>query len=859
MSFFLTQALVFRNLAQNPLRTLFTVMGIALGVAVFLAIQLLNRSALAEFEKSVTFLSGDSNLEIVSETGQLFDEHILSGLTWLWHENSRYTPVVSFVAALVSKVERDEPELVEVLGLDFMRDTPLEGWEFTQEGTPKDFLDIFKANCVYVSEGFARAHGIRLGDTLPLQLTDSQENVKVSGIYRTNSGTASIAQNLILGDISVIQDLFHQPERINRIQLTVPSHEVSLFQKRLQAQMHPGLVVQTLAERQKQLEKMLASFHINLQALSMVSLLVGMFLIYNTMSISILRRRVEIGTLRTLGLTRGQIFRLFLTEASVLGIIGMALGVALGVGLAQGGMAGVSKTLQTVYGASPLRQLDLSWVLLSISGLVGFLVTLLAAFPPIWEATQVQPALASRPSEESTRAQKRAWPLLGVGLLFLLLAAWACTWPSVDRIPVGGYAAAFLLMLGFAAMTPFVVLQTARLIKFVAEQMSFWRLQLAFANLQRALAKTSVAVASLMVSVALVVSIATMVGSFRSTVTDWVNQTLKADLFIEPTLRTYSPSAPGLSPEIVASIKKLPGVEAVDDFVERPISFRGEPTRLGAGNFQVLQRYGNLRFVGGQSHQSVFERVVSSPHNIVVSESFATRFNIRPGQMLSLPTPRGPLRLEIGGVYYDYASELGYIVMDKALYRQYFNDASSTSMAVYLAHGEEPEQLRQRILNTIGKTVPLTIRQNRELRHEVLRIFDNTFAITNVLLIISIVIAALSVAITLFTLVLELEAHLTLLRYLGAQINDIRRIILIQAGVFGALGGTLGILNGYFLSLILIFIINKQAFGWTLFFEWSWVFIIKLFLALLVGSVAAGWIPAQKQVTLLKPEVLRRA
>ena len=859
MRFELFYSLIWRNLIQNSTRNILTIIGISLGIAVFLSIQLLNHSALESFSDNVRFLKQKYNLEIVSKTQPTFDESVLSNLTKLWHYGASYTPVISQTVEFGSAKPATTSEIINLYGTDLLNENNFSGLQYTSNQKREAPLDIFKPNHIYISDSFALKHHLVVGSEFNILLPETVQKLIVSGIYRPISNGSTYSQNWLIGDISVVQDILDKPKRISQIQISVPAEKMTSIKTLINQNIGLDLVLQSPKEHQSQLENMLSAFHTNLQALSLVSLLVGMFLIYNTISISVLRRRKEIGTLRTLGASNLEISALFIVETLILGIMGILLGLLVGILISYIGLTSMSLTLEKVYGLAPIQELDINLAVLFFSILIGFITLFIGLIPPLIEALCVSPALVSRPNEENTRHATLLKPLIFVSVLLFSFAWLTSKFPSYNHIPIGGYAASFLLMLGFSSTTPIIIMLCAQGIRRTILKFQFWQIHIAILNIERALVKSSVAIASLMVSVALIVSIVTMVGSFRTTVTNWVEQTLKADIFIEPRIKTESKLGLGLSSEAVEKLRKIPQVLAVDDFIEQPILYKGLRTNLGAGNPDTLLKYGNLRFTDNMTPQETLGSMLKSNYNIIVSESFSNRFHVRKNDTIKLSSPDGYLSLHIVGVYYDYSSELGYIIMSKAFYRKCYHDNSTSNIAIYIRPGISTEKIRQIITKKLGLNTPLVIRTNKELREEVLRIFDNTFSITRVLLFVSIFISALSVTISLLTMVSELETDFTLMRYLGSSVSDIRQIILCQAAWVGLLGASMGILNGYLLSLLLIFVINKQAFHWTIEFQWHWFTITELFVAIFLGSLIAGFLSSLTHKTTLNSESLRHA
>jgi putative ABC transport system permease protein len=437
-----------------------------------------------------------------------------------------------------------------------------------------------------------------------------------------------------------------------------------------------------------------------------------------------------------------------------------------------------------------------------------------------------------------------------------------------------------MTIFGVAFMMPIILNIAMATLKPVLREMFGSEGKLAALSLSGTLGRTSVTVASLMLGIAMMISLAVMIGSFRQTVIVWVNQTLKADLYIAPLVRASS-NRGRISQETVEKIKALPTVADVDAFVEIPIEYNGSPTNLGAGDLDVISRRGNLLFLDRRNPQAVF-REMQQGNSCVVTESFALRHNVRVGDFIELPAPVGAgtqaegtgtgggtatapapaiapakLRLRVAGVYYDYASDLGYIIIPRTTFAQFFPDYYSTTLAVYGADGQALDAVRQSILQAIEGDVKLNVRSNRELRTEVLRIFDNTFAITYALHAIAILVAILGVMNALFALTYEMRREFAILTYVGASVSQLRKMVLIQAGILGFLGSVAGVSVGLVLSLLLINVINKQSFGWTVQLAIPVDFILQSSALIMLFALLSGILPAQIAVRSISPEAVR--
>jgi putative ABC transport system permease protein len=346
------------------------------------------------------------------------------------------------------------------------------------------------------------------------------------------------------------------------------------------------------------------------------------------------------------------------------------------------------------------------------------------------------------------------------------------------------------------------------------------------------------------------VAIAVMIGSFRDTVVYWVGQTLKADLFIGPGIRPTVGSEQTVSEEVIATLASHPQVAVLDRFRNVDLVFDGNLAVLGAGSFDVVLDYGGLLFKSPENARDTVRASIGQDV-VIVSEPFATRYHKRDGDTLQIPTPAGVLPFRIAATYYDYASDRGVVIMDRATFRKYFGELPPSGVAAYLKPGADPETVRAEMLDMLDEGHRAFIFSNRTLRGEILQVFDSTFAITYALELIAIAVAMLGVAGTLLTLVLERRRELSLLRLTGADRRQVGRIVIIEAALIGAVSQGIGLAVGFALSMVLIYVINVQSFGWTIQFHVPLAFLVQASIAVVIATSIAGIYPARRAAQLV--------
>jgi putative ABC transport system permease protein len=525
-------------------------------------------------------------------------EAVLADLGFL-REVGQMSPVIEGEMALVtSDLPRGDSgvvapvrrsEAVRVLGVDILRDLTLRDYAMAERqqagSSPADalsrqeFLDLLTSpRTIVITEKLARRRGVRLGDELPLMTGDRIERFVVRGLLKDEGPAKVMDGSFVLMDIAAAQWAFNRMGRVDRIdvQLTgaTDSAAIDAALAQVRRQLPPGLTAQRPARRGEQVERMLAAFHMNLTALSWVSLIVGLFLVYNTVTISVIARRDEIGMLRALGVTRHQVLWLFLGEAAALGVTGVALGIGLGRVLADAAVGLTSQTVSTLYIATAAVPPDLAPWHIGLAFALGVPLSLLAATLPALEASRVSPTSAMR-GHDRLESRVRLQPRVFMLALVILAAAFALAQLGpVGGRPIFGYVSSFATIIGASLLVPATIFALTRVLYRPLRRLLGVEGLLAHANLSASIPRVSISVAALAVSLSMMVAIAVMIGSFRDTVAYWIGQTLQADLFIGPGMQPTTGSEQTLSADVQAAVAAHPDVVAYDSFRNIDLIYR---------------------------------------------------------------------------------------------------------------------------------------------------------------------------------------------------------------------------------------------------------------------------------------------
>ncbi len=838
----LTQSFIFRHLRQAPFRALSTLLGIAAGIAVIIAIQLAKTSSVAGFREAIEQMSGKAALEISASGG--LPEDRLRELIPL----ETYGLLCPVVEGEVTIAE----ETVHVLGVDILLDQAVRDYDLVDFGngrgqpTPTEFLNLLKnPNSIILTQKLAKRHGWQVGSTVQMASGDEFIPMQISALLLDKGAARAMGGNFALMDIAAAQWRLGKLGKLDRLEIKLREGlDVEEAEREIASQLKPGLTLSRPERRGSEVEKMLTAYHFNLTLLSGIALLAGLYVIYNSVSLSVIGRRVEIGMLRTLGVTRGQVTRLFLAEAALLAIPGCLLGLLFGQWLGHGTLKLTQLTAATLYTQSNVLLAPLSLELAVPVVILGVVLALIAAWQPAREASRLAPITAVRNIPEVAISSRGNWRALA-WCFGLLLLGWAtCYFPMVQGVPVFGAVACLLAVAAVIVLTPSLLRWFLGGLRGVIVRRAGVTGQLAWGNLQAGQRRLAIPVSALGGTLALTTAIAIMVGSFRETLTYWVDNSLAADLYIRPATKRGAGGSIGFSPETAALLTQHPDILAADALRNFDIPYQNSRIVLNAANFTVAARHGRLLFKGIWDWRSVLAECQQT-HGVVISEPMALRYKLGVGDTVSLPTLSGEHAFPIKAVYFDYSNDRGSVTMDHTTYEKYFGPLVPTNMAIFLKPGANADGVREALLEKLGATKNVQIFTNASLRVEVMRIFDRSFSITWALEIVAILVAMAGVATTVLTLVLERREEMNLLRQLGTTQAQLRKTMAIEAGVIGLMSQIIGVGLGLLLSLVLIYVINVQSFGWTIQFHFPALLLGQFSLALPLATAAAGWLFAK--------------
>jgi len=869
----LFRLLTLRHLTGEWPRTVLTLLGVGLGVGMFVSIRLASSSALASFSDTVDQVAGTANLQITADTDG-FDERAFLTVRGVPGVRAMAPVIEMYVAARaggplpravagtdaarLAGAERRAGyiETLLVLGLDVLAERPFARYRpspaDSASGNPLAFLADPRGAAI--TAALAQRTGLANGDTLTALSAGRPVPLIVRRILASESFDQAYGGNVMVVDIGVAQTLFQRVGRLDRIDLIVDPERVDAIAAALDAALPPGVRAATPAGRTKQVESMVRAFELNLTALSFIAVFVAGFLVFNAVAMAVLRRRREIGMLRGLGVTRGTLLGQFLAEGLFFGVIGGALGLLLGTLFARITLGAISRTLSDLYLIRHASTLAPDAQVYALGMAIGVAVALLAALAPALEAASTAPGHTMR---QGTLIEARPLPVARwswLGVLLLAVAAAAAWWTVTDRHAEGGFLAAFFALGGFSCLAPGFTLALEALLARPLRRAFGIEGRLGARYLRDAVARTSVVIAAVMVAVGMMVALSVMVGSFRRTVDVWIGQSIRGDLYVEPVGHRLHLGSTVLPPALLDSLRAMPGVAAIDTYRGARVPFGDRVAFVAGVDFEVQARHGGLRFKRGTA-PAILDRA-RERGGVIVSEAFSHHRQVAGGDTLELATPSGRARLPVEGVYYDYTSDAGAVLMDRNLYARLWRDDRTESLALYLEPGADVVAARAAVLARAGDVL-LEVVPNRTLRARVLTVFDQTFQITWGLQVIAILVSVLGVIAALTAMILQRGREIGVLRAIGARRAQIRRMVLVESGLIGLAGALLGSACGVVLSLILVHIIHRQFFGWTIRLTIEPGIFVQTLLLMVGAAVIAGIGPARMAATRVAAEAMR--
>jgi len=836
--------LSWRHFQRHRLRTLLTISGIILGVAVVVAIAIVNRSLIGSFQRTIELVAGKAVLQVVNgESG--VQESLFPVIRDTEGVQDAAAAVEGFLPVIGFKGER-----LFVYGVDLLADFFIREHEFAGDSFGFDAaLDfIAQPDSVALTESLSRRLGLPIGSKITLSTSQGVRDFTVRGLLKEQGAAKVFGGSFALMDLPVAQIAFGKEGKVDVVDLTVEEgEEIARVQQRIEARLGGAAAVGRPRERGEQIEALLTSFRVGLFFVSLIALFVAFFLIYNTVSVSVVQRKREVGTLRCLGMRRREILSFFVLEVLVFGLFGSLVGILAGLLLAQGALLIVGQTVNNIFFQIDLARSTLTRqeIWMGLGSGVG--VSLLAALYPAWEATRLSPIDSYRQAAWTPRLERVSHASV-LGVLFLILFPLVLFFPSsglgeVEEFSLG-VTAMLMFLLALSFLSPLIIQGSVVVFRRLWSRLSWVEGRLAADSLHRSSARAGIAVSTLMISLAAIFTIAAFVHSVRGSLLTWVDQMVTADLIVHSGARSAGPLNVPLREEFSPNFKEIPGVQVVDLYRVIRSTYKGKPILVESIGAQVSESVRKLPVVEGNAKEVL--RRMGAGEGVVVSESFQSKFGKGRGDVIELPTPSGRRPFKILGVYVDYSSDSGSILIDRSLYKKVWRDELVDAFDLWLRPDADEEAVIQKIKEDYGEKYQLFISTHRELREAVVDIMEQSFIVNYAVEIVAVVVAIFSVINTLLASVLDRTREIGVIRAIGAKRNQIWKMVVVEAVWIGVLGGILGLFAGTIMSYHHVVYNTKVLTGWTFQYYYPYGVALLSLLASVLLCLLAGYFPAKQ-------------
>lgn len=824
------------DLRRGPGTALASILAMAAGVAVFVAIHLAGSAARSSFVSAVEAIAGRGTHEITTPGG--LDDQRFGEIAALPEIEAAMPVVESFVPVVEIRRGKDITKRavppVRLLGIDSFFATPFFGNANRDPVILGDDIRRFltEPGTVIVPRLWAAEAGCQTGDTLVIAAAGRKSDLHVLGIYELDFFGEASRDTLVL-DVASAQEALDRVGKIDRIDVIVPTAQENNLRQRLA----PGERLERPSRRGERVAKMVDAFRLNLLALGGLALIVGAMLVYNAAQFRVVRRAGLLGQLRCLGVTREKTMAGVLVEIMILGIAGGILGVFLGSLLAQVLVRSLANTITDLYTFLRVETapLDLGVVLLVIAGTA--LVSLVAGWFPALDAARSPPRMAGLRVRAETQFRTRIPRLLFIAAIAACLGYWIL---SLGPQWWWGIISAFVFLCAGAAILPPLMAWTLPLLQRQAERLGLVVCSIALGSVYRSLTRTGSAAAVLGVALSMTIGLLVMISSFEREVRAWIQTTLCADVFVGDAAAQVAREVNHLPAEVVEKLRQRDGIRAVDSlrgielpYADRSLFFCGVELPL----WESRERF---EFLEGDRQESV-DRALTG--EAMISEPLSRRYDLHLGDTLVLPGNGGEESFRVAGVFRDFSFDRGYGLTGHQRYLEAFGETGIRNVALYLNDGVDKETLASALRRELAGRYFLKIRSNSQLRGEVLEVFDRTFAVTHVLQLVATILALVGIAVTLFGLFLERAREIATLRALGAGVQHVVRIFTAESLLIAIYPVLLSLPLGYLLAWILVHFVNLRAFGWTILLDWPWDSVLLTCTLAVASGLSATLVP----------------
>lgn len=787
---------------RHRLEALLCLVGVALGVAVVVAIDSAVAACVNSFKGAVNTLAERSTHSIFSQRpGGISDEQFIA-----LSKRRFKSPMAPVIDRGVLVRGRDGEVVGRLIGVDVFSERSLRS--FTNMKSTLDDAAfrrfLTQPGQVVLVEALAARIGAAANQTISLTIGNRRVDVEVIGVVRPEGVARSQLTDLIIADLATAQELGQCPGTIDRIDLNIESEE---DRKQVEAALPEGLVLRSTQQQSTSLSELIASYRLNLNSLSLMASFVAVFIVYNAMLVSVQQRVVSLGILRCLGSSRGQLVGLYLVEAAQFAAMGGVIGVLGGWALSNLLVGYISTTINDLYAAVRPGAVELGGAALAKGLGISLASCLVGALIPLWQASRTPPVNAMRTTDRARASGRFARGAFATGLLVLAASYGIYLLPIAS--PVVGFVIALLVALGFAMVCPLITRGVCSMVDAIARPRQWLPLRMAATGVSRSLGITGVAVAAMMLAMGMSVGVRTMVSSFRGALASWMERRFAADVFIGPELLVHHKIDASLDPAVEAWLTSQPQTAALIRIRQTSLPVAGTSTALIAVDAAEMLA---PAFPIKTRAPGPFD----AARDILISEPLAGRTGWRIGEPVMLDTPSGPRAFRVGGIYYDFGNERGQIMIERGAYAAAWNDRTLTSIHVQLKDNAQADTIAARWAGELKKSFPVAVTSYGALKTEVMTVFDRTFAVTDVLNWLAGGVAFCGLAGALLALSLARQRDYSVLAAIGMSSRQMLAWVLGQGLIIAVTSAAIAAVAGTVLAYVLSYVIQYRSFGWSI-------------------------------------------
>jgi putative ABC transport system permease protein len=830
MNFFkLARILIIRSIRNEKFLTFLSVIGIALGIGLFTGVKAASDRAITSFETGIKGISPYANYEIFDKSGMDFNEEIYREVRAAEGNSFPVLKTFGYVPAF--------KESIDVNGIYTVRVSRLLK---SSESKRIDVEHIYRdLNGVLITRKFSDKYSLKKGDMFKALVYDRSYTLKVVDVLDSDS----LPENIVVMDIGNFQEIFGRTGLLSGIDLVTGEKRAEEIRKLLPVDL--GIEKkEKIFENQKSL---VASFRYNLQFISFIAILVGIFLLYNAVFISVVKRRTEIGIIRSLGADKRTVIMLFAAQGLLLGLVGSLLGIFFGQIAAYFSVMAVEKTISTMYSTVSISDYLITRHDVLTALLMGLFVSLVASAVPSFEASKIRPNESSREGSFEGRYRKyqKIAALAGILSVFSgMLMSYLDYRYMPFEFPFLAYGGMFFIIAGFTFISPFYLGITLRVMKGPLERIFGAIGKITLGDMKGSISRFSVALMSVAISSALIIAILTLIFSLRGSLQGWINKNITSDVYIKPESCRSNYCFYPISKEIFKTVKGFPEVEGIDRFRGIHTELFGRKVVAGFADVGVKRRYMHRRYAD-RKHERILGQMEGNQPVAGISEYLSTKYGLKKGDVIKLRSPLGDVAFRVNDIFSSYATTSGFVYVDRKWLNKYWGLDDMTQMSVYLKRDADVDKFIRRLREKLPPGYSVDIMNNQTLRNKIMDIFKKNFAITYAIEFISLIVSLIGVINTLLALVFERRREISVIRYLGGSWGQIQQTLILSAGIVGFAGICWGSLLGSLMSIILVQVVNKISFGWEIDFRIPFVYLFAVAVVLFLTTLFSGIFPSR--------------